>query len=76
MWRTIGGFYPFTTWGSIDVWFLNARHYHQIPNLTETDEDTICVHQNHDVSATPTPRDMDKCLAALKGVPYTANELW
>lgn len=76
MWRALSGFYPFTTWGSIDVWFLNARAHHAIPTITELDEETICVHQNHDDSSTPTPRDMDTCLAALKDVPLTANELW
>lgn len=74
-WSIFGGFYPFKTWGSIDVWFWETRKHYKIPNKTELDPTTVVYHQNHDTDGT-TYRDMAACLAALKGIPYQANELW
>lgn len=75
MWRTIGGFYPFKTWGSVDVWFLNARRKHGIPTLTPRERTTYVVHQNHD-RLDGQHRDMQACIASIRNVPLQANELW
>lgn len=68
-WREIGGFSEYETWGSADVAFMNRRRILQIGTDTPMDEQTICLHQNHDVARTATdvltPRDMDACMNAL-----------
>lgn len=75
MWQTLGGMYPFKTWGSVDMWLASARSHHNIRNYTETDPETIVVHQNHDYGTIATPRDHD-LFETLKGIPLTAQELW
>ena len=62
-WRYFGGLTEFDTWGSIDIDLLNRRNVAGIQTLTPVDEQAIVVHQNHDDLGTP--RDMDKCMAAV-----------
>ena len=66
-WQRIGGMTEFDTWGSIDMDFLMRRHLLGISTDTLLDEQTICVHQNHDdpTKDVITPRDMDAAHAAL-----------
>ena len=67
MWRWFGGLTEFETWGSIDMDLLNRRGILGMTTVTPGNEQAIVVHQNHDDPATNvvTPRDMDKCVAAL-----------
>lgn len=76
-WQKHGGFWEFETWGSVDVWWLNARQKHGIKNLTEMEDSTLCIHQFHDnPGEVQTPRDVDKVFKSLVGIPLTANNLW
>lgn len=63
MWRYFGGLTEFEVWGSVDVDLYNRRIAAEIKTVTPSSESSIVVHQNHDDLGTP--RDMDKCLAAL-----------
>lgn len=67
MWRNFGGLTEFETWGSVDVDLLNRRMKIGMRTVTPYPDSAIVVHQNHDnpETNTLTPRDMDKCLAAL-----------
>ena len=67
MWLHFGGLTEFKTWGSVDMDLLNRRHIAGIKTVTPGLPTDLVVHQNHDDPAinTPTPRDMDKCVAAL-----------
>ena len=64
-----GGFAEFDHWGSMDVNQLDRRRILNIPIYTAMDEQTICIHQNHDHSDLPThvrsPRIMEKAMANL-----------
>lgn len=65
-WSHLGGFIPTTAWGSVDLLFLQRRRRLGIRNITSPDDDTICLHQNHDLPSdkfVPTDRDMGKCFA-------------
>ena len=66
-WRRIGGMTEFDTWGSIDMDFLMRRHLLGIKTDTLMDENTICIHQNHDNPEIDviTPRDMTAAHAVL-----------
>jgi glycosyltransferase involved in cell wall biosynthesis len=74
MWQYFGGLTPFEVWGSIDVDLLNRRVIAGMKTVTPNKETDIVIHQNHDDPAinTPTPRDMEKCMAALPR--YTSKE--
>jgi hypothetical protein len=67
-WQAIGGLTEFTTWGSVDVDFLQRRTILQIPNITEMDEQTMCVHQNHD-ELSAQHRDVDAVLKSIRSYP-------
>lgn len=64
-WREIGGMWESSTWGTVDVTFLERRRILGIQNVTPQDLDSYVIHQNHDDPRfnVPTPRDMDKCMA-------------
>lgn len=70
-WREFGGLTEFEAWGSVDVDFLGRRRACHYRNYTELDEDTICIHQNHDLPSlenpyfVPTNRNMDMALSNL-----------
>lgn len=74
-WQKLGGFWEFESWGSVDVWFYEARKKLGIVTVSPLDIASFTVHQNHDHDGT-SQRDMDKCLAALKGIPLKAHNLW
>ena len=61
MWLYFGGLTEFETWGSVDVDLLMRRTIAEIKTITPNESSDYVVHQNHDA-----PRDMDKCMAALK----------
>jgi glycosyltransferase involved in cell wall biosynthesis len=53
--KELGGHLVSTKWGTTDILFLNRRRTLGIPNLTMVDDNTLCVHQNHDA-----PRDIEQ----------------
>lgn len=63
MWLYFGGLTEFKTWGSVDMDLLNRRHIADMKTVTPGLPTDLVVHQNHDDLGTP--RDMDKCIAAL-----------
>ena len=63
MWQYFGGLTPFEVWGSVDVDLLNRRNIAGMRTVTPGKETDIVIHQNHDDLGTP--RDMEKCMAAL-----------
>ncbi len=67
MWTYFGGLTPFEVWGSVDVDLLNRRNIAGMKTVTPNKETDIVIHQNHDDPNinTPTPRDMEKCMAVL-----------
>jgi len=67
MWRQFGGLTEFEIWGSVDVDLLNRRVHLGMHTVTPKAEDAIVIHQNHDDPTINiiTPRDMEKCMAAL-----------
>ena len=75
-WRRIGGFTEFTTWGSVDIDFSARRYLLNIPTITLLQDETFCIHQNHDdpEKNIVTPRDIDICRNALQHYnhPYEA----
>ncbi len=74
MWRFMGGFRETDAWGTIDMDFMVRRSILGVHTITAMEEDTICIHQNHDVKPegatafVATPRDMEK--ASASGVIY------
>ena len=70
-WREIGGMLETNTWGAVDVAFVQRRKTLGIVNHTCTDDDTLCVHQNHDdpTKNVVTPRVEDLWKKELAGVP-------
>lgn len=67
-WKLYGKMTEFTSWGSVDVDFLNRRHAAGIDTITPQEPETYVVHQNHDVPVgkfIPTNRDMDAALSNL-----------
>jgi len=85
LWSKLGGYIPTSAWGSVDLLMLNRRRNLGIENVTSPDDETICLHQNHDAPVgefKPTDRDMQKCFSQA---PYLSpeasqyplvNELW
>lgn len=67
MWNYFGGLTEFEIWGSVDVDLLNRRVKLGMNTVTPENETAIVIHQNHDDPAINiiTPRDMEKCMAAL-----------
>jgi glycosyltransferase involved in cell wall biosynthesis len=56
-WKRLGGMLETSKWGSVDVAFMQRRRMLGIPNHTCPEDDTITVHQNHDLpSDVKTPR--------------------
>jgi len=71
-WKRLGGMLESREWGSVDVAWTHRRRTLGIPNHTCPGDDTICVHQNHDLPGNvPTDRDMDKWVRELKDYPLT-----
>lgn len=64
-WRWFGGLREFEGWGSVDVDFLHRRQALGMPNVTELDGETICIHQNHDVHNQDVVRDVARAIAAV-----------
>ncbi len=56
-WKRLGGLCPTQRWGSVDVHWMNRRRVLGIPNHTCPDDETIVVHQSHDLPTdVKTPR--------------------
>lgn len=67
-WRDIGGMFETSTWGTVDVAFLERRRCLGIPNCTFANSDSYVIHQNHDTpfgDFVPTNRDMLACMRAI-----------
>jgi glycosyltransferase involved in cell wall biosynthesis len=66
-WRRIGGMTEFDDWGVIDMDFQMRRYLLNIKTETLMNENTICIHQNHDNPEKDvlTPRDVEAAHAAL-----------
>lgn len=47
-WKRIGGMSEHTEWGSVDITFLHRRTLLGISTFTMANDDTYCIHQNHD----------------------------
>jgi tetratricopeptide (TPR) repeat protein len=62
-WQWIGGFRESAVWGACDVTFNLRRAFLGIETVTMQEEDTYCVHQNHDNARVDvlTPRDVRAC---------------
>lgn len=77
MWQHFGGLTEFETWGSVDMDLLNRRHITGMKTVTPGLPTDLVVHQNHDDPNvnTVTPRDMDKCVAALPHYPNKESAL-
>jgi hypothetical protein len=73
-WQAIGGLTEFDTWGSVDVDFAQRRTILQIPNITEMDEQTMCVHQNHDALSAQ-HRDIDAVLKSIRIYPTPGSAI-
>lgn len=68
-WKRLGGMLETKEWGSVDIAWHARRLALGIPNHTCPADDTIVVHQNHDLPGNvPTPRDMDVWVKELKNV--------
>ncbi len=67
MWQFFGGVTEFEIWGSVDVDLLNRRARLGMQTVTPMVASAMVIHQNHDDPAENivTPRDMEKCMAAL-----------
>jgi GT2 family glycosyltransferase len=75
-WRALGGMLETAQWGSVDVAWKHRRETLGIGTKTQVDEQTICVHQNHDGPGNvPTPRVMEVWMQELKGVPLSNPDL-
>ena len=65
-WGWIGGLTEFDSWGSVDLDFLKRRNILGIKTHTLTDEDCLCIHQNHDAPGdVQTHRDFERASADL-----------
>ncbi|MBY0276510.1 glycosyltransferase family 2 protein [Candidatus Binatia bacterium] len=64
-WRWFGGLREFEGWGSVDVDFLHRRQALGMENVTELGDETICIHQNHDVQNQGVVRDVARAIAAV-----------
>ncbi len=77
-WRFMGGFNEYNNWGSADVAFLNRRRLLGIKTITLLNEETICIHQNHDILRTSTdvltPRDMNAAINILNSFSENRTE--
>lgn len=62
-WQWIGGFRESAVWGACDITFNLRRAVLGIETVTPREDDTYCVHQNHDRAGVdvPTPRDVRAC---------------
>lgn len=68
-WKRLGGMLETKRWGAVDIAFHARRKTLDIPNHTCPEDDTIVVHQNHDLPGNVvTPRDMDVWMKELKEV--------
>lgn len=65
-WKKLGGFLVTERWGSCDLKYLERRRLLGIPNLTLTDDATLCVHQHH-----AAPRDINKAFAECNAIRLT-----
>lgn len=75
-WKILGGMLETQKWGSVDVAFMQRRRTLGIPNHTCRDEETIVIHQNHDLHHDiPTPRIEEAWKQELKGVDLTNPNL-
>jgi glycosyltransferase involved in cell wall biosynthesis len=71
-WKRLGGMLETSHWGSVDIAFAARRKTLGIPNFTCPEEDTIVIHQNHDLPGNvPTPQVMEDWVAELKTVDLT-----
>lgn len=70
-WKRMGGMLETGKWGSVDVAFVQRRRTLGIINHTCIEDDTICVHANHDAPGinVPTPRIEDLWKKELAGIP-------
>lgn len=70
-WKRMGGMLETNTWGAVDVAFVKRRQTLGVVNHTCIDDDTLCVHQNHDKPGvnTPTPRIEELWKRELSGHP-------
>lgn len=62
-WQWFGGFTEQSTWGTPDITFGKRRLMLGIENITQQDDETYCIHQNHDDpdADVASPRDIDAC---------------
>lgn len=78
-WKMMGGMTQTVKWGSIDIAFMARRRTLGIANHTLADDETICVHQNHDLPGnvlTPrVPEDWQKELQSVNLV-SRAEMMW
>lgn len=69
LWKELGGMLETQKWGSVDVAFMQRRRTLGIFNHTCPEEDTICIHQNHDLPHDiPSPRVEEVWKKELQGV--------
>jgi len=68
-WKAMGGYLVSEKWGATDLLYLQRRRLLGIPNVTLTDDDTLCVHQNHDA-----PRDINAAMAEAGAAQLTVEK--
>jgi hypothetical protein len=66
-WRWFGGFTEQSVWGAPDITFHKRRVFLGIKNITLQDDETFCLHQNHDLGQAAAPRDMGECFRHVPG---------
>lgn len=71
-WRRLGGMLETREWGSVDIAWSHRRRTLGIPNHTCPADDTIVVHQNHDLPGNVvTDRDTEKWKRELAPYPLS-----
>jgi glycosyltransferase involved in cell wall biosynthesis len=75
-WKRLGGMMVSKRWGSVDILFNHRRKKLGMAEWTAPVEDTVVVHQNHDIPGNvPTDRDMQAWKDECAGIPHGDNEL-
>jgi len=68
-WLWFGGFTEQSCWGAPDITFAKRRLLLGIENITLQEDETYCIHQNHDdpASGAVSPRDIEACFSQVPG---------
>lgn len=71
-WKRMGGMFVSKLWGSVDVLYAHRRSKLGMVEWTPADDDTICVHQCHDLPGdVKTDRNMEAWQRECEGIDKT-----